>query len=96
MDIRTSDEDDQIQSSSTSTSGKSSTHSDIQSKQAQKSDNIDQEQSTKTDIGTHPSIRKEPLIQRKSYNHDILVIQTQPPKVKQSTRGNIRLIVLCL
>jgi hypothetical protein len=95
MDIRTSDEDDQIQHSSTSTSAKSSTHSDIQSKQAQKSDNIDQEQSTKTYTGTHPSIRKEPLIQRKPYNHDILVIQTQPPKVKQSTRGNIRLIVLC-
>jgi hypothetical protein len=93
MDIRTSDEDDQIQRSSSSTSGKSSTHSDIQSKQAHKTE----DQSPKIGADTYPSFRKEPSIKRKSYNHDVLVIQTQPPKVNnRQEKISIHLCVIIM
>jgi hypothetical protein len=82
INIETPEDNDQIQLPSTSSSSKSSTSSDIETKQPEETDDIHpeykQEQSIRS--GTDNQTKKF-SIEQKSYNHDILVIQSQPPRV---------------
>ena len=74
---QTPEETDQRQRSSSSSS-----HSDTQRNEVHKTDNTPQENETKSATDDHYSSEKETSIKQKPYNHDILVIETQPPKVK--------------
>ncbi len=68
------------------TDGSISTHSPNQQEKSTKTDS-DDHTLTQKDSSTEQTASRRSSVEQRVYNHDVLVIQTQPPKVNSNYHG---------